>query len=95
MNRITEINHYLSISFNQEEIPNMYSLYFYKDYVFVFGECCGVVTYKENDRFRYIHLAEDDGLYSIVNSPYWKNTYWINSEIACLAVLNEYISRFD
>ena len=65
-----------------------------EDYVYIFGECCGVVLIPEKDgRITFTILSEDDDHYFIHNEAPHSHNFWISDWINCLNIAKEYLKQ--
>lgn len=66
----------------------------YDEYVYIFGNCFGIVLIPENDgRIIFAILTEDDGHYFIQDKAICAHNFWIPDLIKCLNIAQEYVSQ--
>lgn len=65
----------------------------FDNYVYIFGECFGIVLIPETDkRITFAILTEDDGHY-FVNDKIYAHNFWIPDLIRCLSIAQKYIKQ--
>lgn len=81
--------------YHQQNMPTLYKPE--KDslgYVYIFGNCFGVVLIPTADgRILFTILGEDDGHYSIREQPIISSNYWLKDWIKCLTVAQDYLKE--
>ena len=88
-----EINNWLQ-QWGQFNPPEYYTHYRYKDYLFVFGDCSGIVVYPDGKRLLYSPLHEDDQRWWVNSEWKDKSIGWLSNDIACYKVALEYIEEY-
>lgn len=64
------------------------------NYVYIFGDCFGIVLIPEIDgRITFTILTEDDGHYFVEKDTIQAHNFWIPDLIRCLNIAQEYISE--
>lgn len=79
---------------NDDNRPKLHHPYLVEDYLFVLGDCTGVVVYPDSGSFTYELLGEDDGSYFLLNGNWeYKNIKWMEEDIVCMKVALDFIKQ--
>ena len=78
---------------NQENYPKFYKPYREGDFVFIYGDCTGIVIYPYVDYLGYTWLSEDDGFYYLSEQNPNKAVFWMKTDIKCLEVALKYLEE--
>lgn len=77
-----------------ENVPAQYTPYKEGDYVFIYGDCTGIVIYPDINNFLgYMFFEEDDGFYYYNETKQQKHVYWMKSDIKCLEIAIKYLEE--
>ena len=79
---------------NQENYPEFHVPYKEGDYIFIYGDCTGIVIYPYDDHLGYTWLSEDDGFYFMSEKNPNKAVFWIEEDMKCLEVALNYLEKY-
>lgn len=88
-----EINKYLQY-FDDINRPKHYVPYKYNNYIFIFGDCTGIVIFPSDSKhLTYVLLQENDDYWKLSEQWEYKDIFYLMSEAKVYDVAKKYITK--